>query len=50
MSHGPEGLGLDNLARGHITYLPVAPGRLEFAIAVRRHWYRAVLDKVGWRA
>ncbi|MCC6587928.1 MAG: hypothetical protein IT168_14635 [Bryobacterales bacterium] len=26
-----------SLVRGHITYLPVAPGRLEFAMAVRRH-------------
>src|SRR6188474_1801018 len=36
MSHAPDGLGLDNLTRGHITYLPVAPGRMEFAMAVRR--------------
>ena len=32
MSHELEGLDLDNLTRGHITYLPVVPGRLEFAM------------------
>jgi hypothetical protein len=32
----PESESLDSLRRGHITYFPVAPGRLEFALAVRR--------------
>jgi len=38
MSHEPEFKlpGLDILRRGNITYLPVVPGRLEFAIEVRR--------------
>ena len=38
MSHEPEFKlpGLDSLRRGNITYLPVVPGRLEFAIEVRR--------------
>ncbi len=40
MSHELDGLGLDSLTRGHITYLPVAPGRLEFAIEVRRRILR----------
>ena len=40
MSHELEGLALDSLTRGHITYLPVAPGRLEFAIEVRRRILR----------
>ncbi len=32
----PEPEGWDSLRRGHITYLPVAPGRLEVAMEVRR--------------
>ena len=40
MSHELEGLDLDNLTRGHVTYLPVVPGRLEFAIEVRRRILR----------
>jgi len=38
MSQVPEFKTPDagNLRRGHITYFPVAPGRLEFAIEVRR--------------
>lgn len=40
---GPEFPGgVDNLTRGHITYFPVAPGRLEFAIEVRR---KILLDR-----
>ncbi|MBM3735576.1 MAG: hypothetical protein FJW39_07295 [Acidobacteria bacterium] len=37
----PEAEGAGSLERGHITYFPVAPGRMEFAIAVRR----AILDQ-----
>ncbi|MBM3810613.1 MAG: hypothetical protein FJW20_03140 [Acidimicrobiia bacterium] len=38
MSREPEGAlpELESLSRGKITYLPVAPGRMEFAIEVRR--------------
>ena len=43
---GP-GLGLDNLTRGHITYVPVAPGRLEFAMEVRRRILRERPDVVA---
>ena len=40
-------LGLDNLTRGHVTYLPVAPGRMEFAVAVRRRILRDRPDVVA---
>ncbi len=48
MSQEPEAsLGLDNLTRGHVTYLPVAPGRMEFAVAVRRRILRERPDVVA---
>ena len=48
MSPGPDPLlGLDNLTRGHIAYLPVAPGRLEFANVVRRRILRERPDVVA---
>ena len=41
MSHEPDATpGAASLVRGRITYLPVAPGRLEFAMAVRRQIIR----------
>ncbi len=44
MSHGsvplPEGFDPGSLRRGRFLYLPVAPGRMEFAIEVRRRLLR----------
>jgi hypothetical protein len=33
----PESTGAGTLSRGNITYLPVVPGRIEFALRVRRY-------------
>lgn len=43
----PESDSFDSLRRGHITYFPVAPGRLEFAIAVRKTILRDRPDVVA---
>jgi len=40
-------LKLDSLTRGPVTYYPVVPGRLEFAMAVRRHILRERPDVVA---
>ncbi len=43
----PAAEGWDSLRRGNITYFPVAPGRMEFALEVRRAILRDVPDVVA---
>ena len=40
MSMTPEASDAGTLKRGNLTYLPVVPGRLEFAARVRRYILR----------